>query len=587
MENKPIISILAPAYNAASYIRRFLESALTQTLKNYEVIVVVDIATTDNTLEILEEYRNEFPDKLFIFHSKTPHCNIAQKRNIGFEKSRGDYIFWCDSDDILHPCGLSVLYEEAVANDCDLVIGSPAQLTIGDTNFPENIKLLNIGKTQNISNEHQIVSDMTSFWTKLVKRSLVEKVGPDPEECYFDDVAYLPILESYAEKIRHVDQIVYYYHRKKEGSASTVCTLEVASGSIQAEKYALNHCNPKYIKAVQHYVAARTFYNLNERWPFYDLFAEWAKEQMEWLDDNELVKKNKHVFNALQEAAKNANSLIPNKICLSDFDKITPEERIAELREKFFYDGCEITILSKDNCDLDSNEYVRDALNSGMTKLASDYFALKNIYENGGFYIHDRVKILNFFSYLKNQNAVFFRLDKTTYSEFIFGAAPKNEAIKAILDTFSYKWDKRKAFIPLDERIKIVLTAKYSIPLNGDTVMFSNPVSIISVHNAAVNVEWGKAFCEHDFSDYADNEEYITVRKSTLVDMVSIIASNTTNRQQANRNAAIVREFENMKQSNTYKVMMKIRSVGDSPIGPPLKKVFHGILKVRKKLKRK
>ncbi len=584
MDNKPLVSMLVPAYNVGKHIRRFLESALNQNFENYE-IVCVDDASTDDTLEILEEYRRRFPDKLVVVPATEHHGSIGKVRSHAFECSKGDYIFWCDSDDIIHPNGLSVLYEEALNGDYDLVCGWAMMTQIGDDNLPLKMFPLNKKQTQDVSVDTEIMSD-ANFWVRLIKRTLIEEVGPVTEGYVFDDVAYLPVLKSYAKKVRHVDQLVYYYYRRV-GSTSNTPSLKVAEGSVLAEKYALEHCNPKHIKAVQYFVAERTTSNLNDRWPFYDIFAKWAKEQMEWLNDNELVKNNKRIHNALQEAAKNASSLIPNKICLSDFDKITPEERVAELREKVFYDGCEIISISKDNCDLDSNEYVRDALNSGKTELASDYFALKNIYENGGFYIHNRVRILNFFSYLKNQNAVFFRLDKTSYSKFIFGAAPKNEAIEAILDTFSYKWDKRKAFIPLDERIKIVLTAKYGIPLNGGTVVFSNPVSVIPMHNGVVNVEWGKTFCEHDFSDYADNKEYITIKKSTLMDMVSVITSSTINRQQANRNAAIVREFENMKQSNTYKLMMKIRSVGDSPVGPPLKKVFHGMLKVRKKLKRK
>ncbi len=583
MDNKPTVSILAPAYNAERYIRRFLESALTQRLENYEIIVVADTASTDNTFEILEEYRKEFPEKLIVVPTPEPNWSIPKKRNYAFTRSRGDYVIWCDTDDILHPCGLSALYEEAIANDCDLVCGWAMTLLFDSNELLKRIQPTAKKQTQDVSNETEIISDI-NFWVRLIKRTLIEENGFMPEDTIFDDVSYLPILKSRANKIRHVNQIVYYYHRRV-GSASNTTSAEVALGSIKSEKYALEHCNPKYVKSVQYFVAERTASNLDFRWPFYDLFAQWAREQMSWLNDNELVKNNKRIYNALQSAAKLAGPTVPNNIYVSGFERKPSDERIAELGEKVFYDGCEIKILSGDNCDIDSNEYIKDAVDKGKTEFAAEYFALKNIYENGGFYIHDRVKILNYFSYIKNQNAVFFRLDNTTYSNYIFGAPPKNAVIEDILKTYSYKWDKRKCFTPLAERIKIILTAKYDIPLNGSAKWFSDPVSVVPANCGAMNVKWGKEICEHDFSDFAGNDEYITVKKSTLTDTIPVIASGAANKQLADRNAVIAREFEDMKQTNTYKLMMKIRSVGDSPVGPPLKKVFHGMLKVRRKLK--
>lgn len=585
MDNKPSVSILVPTYNGEKYIRRFLESALNQKLESFEIICVDDMST-DNTLEILEEYSKEFPGKITVFTSNERHgfVGLGKSINTAFSHSRGDYIFICDQDDILHPLGLSTLYEEAIANDCDLIAGWAQELVIDDNGLPKATRTYFRKQTQAISNEAEIMHD-PSFWLRLTKRSLMEKVGPFPEDCFFHDVAFLPVIKSFAKKIYHVNQIVYYYHRRTN-SFSTSVKPEVAYGSIKSEKYALEHCNPKYLEAVQYFVAERTAFNIDHRWPFYDLFAKWAKEQMSWLDNNELVKNDKHIYNVLQSAAKTVGATVPNNIYVGGFESLPAEERISELSEKVFYDGCDIKILSRDNCDVDSNEYIKDAFSNGMTEFVTEYFALKDIYENGGFYIHNRVRILNYLSYLKNQNAVFFRLDNTTYSKYIFGAPPKNEVIEAIIKTYSYKWDKQKRFMPLDERIKVILTAKYDIPLNGKTIIFSNPVSIISMHNGAINVNWGKAFCEHDFSDFADNEEYITVKKSTLADMISVISTNSVNKSQADKNAAIVREYENMKRTNTYKLMMKIRKVGDSPVGPPLKKVFHGMLKLRKKLKK-
>lgn len=583
MSDKPLVSILAIFYNGGKYIRRFLESALNLQFDNYEIICVDDLST-DDTLEILEEYREMFPDKLFVFPSEEHHGSIGQMRNLAYSHARADYIYWCDQDDILHPCGIGRLYEEAVSNDSDMVCGWAAFVMTSEDNTAQHMLPPKKKPTQNVSNETAIMNGI-DIWVRLIKRDLIEKVGPIPEDLFFDDVAYMPVLQSYAEKIRFVDFPIYYYHRRTN-SASGSMKREVAEGSVISEKYALEHCNPEYLKAVQYFVAQRTYDNLNFRWRFFDVFVKWIKEQMEWLPDNELVTKNKTLFTAICKIAQITDDAIPNIIYVNGFEKAPTEERLCELREKVFYDGCDITVLSADNCETASNEYIDDAYKNGMTEFTAEYFALKKIYEDGGIYIHDNIRILSFFSYYKNQNAIFFRLDKNTYSNYIFGAPKGNEAIGEILKTYSYKWDKKKQFTPLSERIKIILTAKYDIPVDAPTKSFWKPATVLGANLGAVDIHYGKSICEHDFSDHAGEEDYITVKRSTLVDILANVNTSAASPSVDRKYAALRREYDELKRSNTYKMMMKIRAVGDGPFGPFLKKIFHGLLKIRSKFKK-
>jgi glycosyltransferase involved in cell wall biosynthesis len=97
---QPLVSVIIPTYNRAHLIGQTLDSVLAQTYQNWECIVVDD-SSTDHTEEVISNYLKQ--DLRFQYHSR-PHdrpkgANAC--RNYGFELSKGDYIQYLDSDDLL------------------------------------------------------------------------------------------------------------------------------------------------------------------------------------------------------------------------------------------------------------------------------------------------------------------------------------------------------------------------------------------------------------------------------------------------------------------------------------------------------
>lgn len=109
--NTPLVSIIIPTYNRAHLIGETLDSALAQTYENWECIVVDD-GSTDNTAEVMESYI--LMDARFQYHHRPQYRlqggNAA--RNFGFEISKGKYIQWFDSDDIMLPDYLLIRMKE-------------------------------------------------------------------------------------------------------------------------------------------------------------------------------------------------------------------------------------------------------------------------------------------------------------------------------------------------------------------------------------------------------------------------------------------------------------------------------------------
>ena len=128
------VSLLIPNYNKGNFLRETLDSVLAQTYPNWEC-VVVDDHSTDNSWEILEEYASK-DTRFKIFkrpENRLPGGNAA--RNYAFEQSKGDYINWFDSDDVLHPDMLSEKILLFKANpDLDFVIGDIRQFEVKTQN---------------------------------------------------------------------------------------------------------------------------------------------------------------------------------------------------------------------------------------------------------------------------------------------------------------------------------------------------------------------------------------------------------------------------------------------------------------------
>ncbi len=95
----PTVSVVIPAYNSSDVISEAIESVLSQTYKDFEIIVVDD-GGTDNTEEIIRSY--DFP----VNYIKQENGGAAVARNTGMHAARGDYIALLDSDDIWLPSKL-------------------------------------------------------------------------------------------------------------------------------------------------------------------------------------------------------------------------------------------------------------------------------------------------------------------------------------------------------------------------------------------------------------------------------------------------------------------------------------------------
>ena len=210
-------SIIMPCYNSSKTLIDSINSVLNQSYKNIELIVVDD-GSTDNSLDILNDIQDERM-KVFKQKNKGPGC----ARNFGINKSTGDYILFCDSDDLLSidiieninkiknfPKYDAILFKtQKVSTNGNILVNNDFE----SFDLSDNDK---IGFIQAIYNKFSKYNDFFGFdgvCGKVIKKSFLKLNNIYfPEGIYrFEDAFFCKLLFEKSNNIRYENVLGYYY----------------------------------------------------------------------------------------------------------------------------------------------------------------------------------------------------------------------------------------------------------------------------------------------------------------------------------------------------------------------------------------
>lgn len=181
----PKISIILPVYNAEKYIRQTLDSVLSQTFHDFQVVAVND-GSTDSSLEILTSYR-ESDERIKVIDKL--NTGVSDTRNVAISAAEGEYIAFLDSDDIYAPEYLERMYSAAVDKRADVVVCDYVTFRGDAPIFSDNER----GEATDVSIRELLDTGlMTSMCVKLVKRSIIVDNGIvfDKSIKYSEDLFY-------------------------------------------------------------------------------------------------------------------------------------------------------------------------------------------------------------------------------------------------------------------------------------------------------------------------------------------------------------------------------------------------------------
>ena len=208
--NIPLVSIIIPSYNSLKYLDDSISSALNQTYKNIEVILIDD-GSTDGTKDSFEKF-----EKLGVKCIYQENAGASTARNTGLDNAKGEYIQFLDADDILHKEKIKKQIDKMQIEDADLSF-TPWSNFKEKINNSEGFKFNNIdyGSTKSgielmISYGEENWFIPTSAW--LVSKKLINKAGYwNPNITINDDGEYFTRILLFTGKVICVDEVLTFY----------------------------------------------------------------------------------------------------------------------------------------------------------------------------------------------------------------------------------------------------------------------------------------------------------------------------------------------------------------------------------------
>lgn len=226
----PLLSVIVPVYNTKKYLRECIDSILAQTYHNYELILVDD-GSNDGSSEICDEYAMKY-EQVTVIHKE--NCGLLHTRKVGFERAKGEYISYIDSDDYIKPEMYEYMLEKALIHNADVVMCNLFVKTReGMYTYPKakynglytKARLEKELYTNMVySGKEKNVGIAPSLCNKIIRKSLLEKTikSADNRISYGEDaLCSFPCLLD-AERVYCCEEKYFYCYRQVENSLTVV-----------------------------------------------------------------------------------------------------------------------------------------------------------------------------------------------------------------------------------------------------------------------------------------------------------------------------------------------------------------------------
>jgi len=202
MKFNPKVSIVIPVYNGSNYLKEAIDSALSQTYENTEVIVINDGSNDNNkTDKICKSYGNK------IRYFKKENGGVASALNMGIEKMKGEYFSWLSHDDVYYPEKVEkqIQYLSRLENNSNIVLYANYELIDKDSNFIKRVELNHEELLE--KPEYALLRGCINGITLLIPKSAFEKYGKFDESLKVtqDYDMWRRIIKTY--EFVHMDEI--------------------------------------------------------------------------------------------------------------------------------------------------------------------------------------------------------------------------------------------------------------------------------------------------------------------------------------------------------------------------------------------
>lgn len=230
MNNTEItLTVIISVYNASKYLRECLDSICNQSFRSLEIICVND-GSTDNSLDILEEYASK--DSRFIVLNQDNQGQGAA-RNKALDIARGCFVIGLDSDDYIHPQCYEIALQH-MKDDVDMV-------TFAAQPFGENEAMVraaepyfNARKTGRITiSPDSIQYFNNNIWNKIFRRDIIEQYKIRfPEGLWYEDCTFTHQYLSVISTVYSLPDKLYYYRKRADSTMGKTMSKHIKALDI-------------------------------------------------------------------------------------------------------------------------------------------------------------------------------------------------------------------------------------------------------------------------------------------------------------------------------------------------------------------
>lgn len=211
------VTIGIPVYNSEKYLKETLESALSQTFPSIEYLIMDD-CSTDTSMAIVQAYQQTHPrgEHIRIIHQPR-NMGIGIARNRIIDEAQGQYLYFLDADDLITPDAISLLHENAIQNDAEMVYASHERIEEFDGNH--NTTVFQHAK-RNFTQENEFANYAyeeygrlpAPVWNILFRMEVFRKNQLRfADTNFWEDFTFHMDLPSYVTRVSMLPDITYKY----------------------------------------------------------------------------------------------------------------------------------------------------------------------------------------------------------------------------------------------------------------------------------------------------------------------------------------------------------------------------------------
>lgn len=230
------VTIVVPVYNVEKYLAECLDSLIHQTLREIEIICVND-GSTDGSLKILEAYQKK-DERIKVINQKNRGLSIA--RNVGFDIAKGEYVYFCDSDDYLALNAMEKCYETAKMHNVDVLRFG---YRIFDDDNRQDMTDLDCLETGHVVTGAEMLELVFRAYMPLTALLFIKKTYWVQNKCFFiegiihEDHSFFVEILIMATRTYHINEPLYYKRVRQESIMTSLRPLQSVRGMMSTIMY--------------------------------------------------------------------------------------------------------------------------------------------------------------------------------------------------------------------------------------------------------------------------------------------------------------------------------------------------------------